>query len=415
MLDALMACPPSPDADLLERPPGCAAGLDFDRALALLVGQAAPLGTEPVSLAQAGGRSLAAPVYAAVDAPRYDAAAMDGFAIADADLEAGITRFTVVGASYPAAPYPGAIGRGEAVRIMTGAPMPAGTDRVLMREHVVAAAGTIRFEGRPGRRHVRPRGSDFAAGQRLLASGRALDPRAIAVAAAADAGTVTVWRRPRIAFVASGDELATPGHAAASILGVPDSLSDALALAVGEWGGEPARIVRVRDDVGALADAAQAALEEADILVMIGGASRGDRDFAKAALAPLELVFADVAIKPGKPVWYGRAGVRHVLGLPGNPTAAFTIARLFLAPLAAALAGRSPAHVWTPVPLAAPVAATGGRETFLCGTLSADGVRVIERQSASAQLMLAEADALVRFAPGTAAIPAGTPVDILRL
>ncbi|PSJ38304.1 molybdopterin molybdotransferase MoeA [Allosphingosinicella deserti] len=415
MLDALSSCRPSPEAESLERPPACAAGLTFDRALALLVGQAAPLGTEPVSLAEAGGRSLAAPVHAAIDAPRYDAAAMDGFAIADADLEAGITRFVVVGASYPAAPYPGAIGRGEAVRIMTGAPMPAGTDHVLMLEHVIAAAGTIRLEGRPGRRHVRPRGSDFAAGQRLLPVGRTLDPRALAVAAAADAGNVIVWRRPRVTFVASGDELAAPGRARATALGIPDSLGDALALAVCEWGGVPVRVVRIADDLGALAGAARAALDGADILVMIGGASRGDRDFAKAALATLDLVFADVAIKPGKPVWYGRAKGRHVLGLPGNPTAAFTIARLFLAPLVAALAGRSPAHVWMPVPLAAPVAATGDRETFLCGTLSLDGVRVIERQSASAQLMLAEADALVRFAPGTPALAAGTPVDTVRL
>ena len=411
MLDALPSCSSAAVCEPTSRRPA----LSFDRALALLVGQAVPLGTEQVPLADAAGRSLAAPVHAAIDAPRYDAAAMDGFAIADADLEAGISRFEVVGSSYPAAPYPDAIGRGEAVRIMTGAPMPAGADRVLMREHVVAAARAILFEGSRGRRHVRPRGSDFAAGQRLLPAGRVLDPRALAVAAAADAGRVTVWRRPRIAFVASGDELAAPGDARDTALRVPDSLGDALAFAVGDWGGVAVSIVRVPDHVGGLADAARAALEAADILVMLGGASRGDRDFAKAAPAMLDLIFADVAIKPGKPVWYGRAEGRHVLGLPGNPTAAFTTARLFLTPLVAALAGRSPGHVWTRVPLAAPVAATGDRETFLCGTWSEEGVRVIERQSASAQLMLAEADALVRFAPGTPALAEGTPVDTVRL
>ncbi|QAY77510.1 molybdopterin molybdotransferase MoeA [Sphingosinicella sp. BN140058] len=394
----------------------CSASMSFDAAQALLVGCARPLGTQTMKLAEAGGHVLAAPVHAKIDAPRYDAAAMDGFAVAADDLVAGVTRFRVVGSSYPAAPHRHPIGPGEAVRIMTGAPMPAGSDRVLMREQVLSSGDTILFEGGPGRAHVRSRGSDFAVGRCLLPAGRLLDGRALAVAAAGDAAAVEVWRRPRVAIVASGDELAAPGSAAGSPLAIPDSLGESLAFMADAWGGVVAGAARIADDPVAIREAAASALGDADLVVMIGGASRGDRDFAKTALVPLglERVFADVTIKPGKPVWYGRIGSRHVLGLPGNPVAAFTIARLFLMPLLAGLGGGSPRLAWTKAPLAARVPETGDRETFLCASETGDGVRVIEGQTASAQALLADADTLVRFAPRRPACEAGAFVDTLR-
>lgn len=394
----------------------CSAAISFDAAQVLLASWARPLGTETMKLADAGGHVLAAPVNAVIDAPRYDAAAMDGFAVAAADLVAGVTRFRMVGSSYPAAPHRHPIGPCEAVRIMTGAPMPAGSDRVLIREDVLVSADTILFQGGRGRAHVRSRGSDFTSGRCLLPAGRVLDARALAVAAAGDALALNVWRQPRVAIVASGDELAAPGSAARSPFAIPDSLSDSLAFMVGARGGVVVSVARIADDPLAIREAVAAALADADLLVMIGGASGGDRDFAKTALAPLGLdrIFADVAIKPGKPVWYGRIGSRHVLGLPGNPVAAFTIARLFLMPLLAGLGGRPPRLAWTKAPLAAQVPETADRETFLCATENGEGVRVIEGQSASAQALLADADRLVRFAPRMAACEAGAIVDTLR-
>lgn len=399
-----------------ERVP-CGASLRFDAAQAILASIARPLGSESVPLGKAGRRVLAEPVCAAMDIPARDLAAMDGFAVREADLAAGMRRFAMIGTAYPGAPFHGTVGPGEAVRIMTGAPMPSGADRVLMRELVTAADGVLALDAPvPAKPHVRLRGSDTAAGTVVLPAGRLLDPRALVVAAAADAGMLTVWRAPRVRVIATGDELVPAGEARASG-GVPDSLSEAVLLMARQWGAKPLGAVPVRDDPALLAAAAEAALADADVLVLCGGASRGDRDFAKAALVPLglELAFADVAIKPGKPVWLGRIGAKLVLGLPGNPTAAMTVARLFLAPLLTALGGRgmAPALRWERVPLVEDVSA-GDREALLCAERLDDGVRVLARQSASAQCMLALADALVRLPADAGTLSAGARVETLR-
>jgi len=399
-----------------ERVP-CGASLRFDAAQAILASIARPLGTESVPLGKAGRRVLAEPVCAAMDIPARDLAAMDGFAVREADLAAGMRRFAVIGAAYPGASFHGTVGPGEAVRIMTGAPMPSGADRVLMRELVTAADGVLALDAPvPAKPHVRLRGSDTAAGTVVLPAGRLLDPRALVVAAAADAAVLTVWRAPRVRLIATGDELVPAGEARASG-GVPDSLSESVLLIARQWGAKPLGAMRVRDDAVLLTAAAEAALAECDVLVLCGGASRGDRDFAKAALVPLglELVFADVAIKPGKPVWLGRIGAKLVLGLPGNPTAAMTVARLFLAPLLTALGGRgaAPALRWERVPLVEDVSA-GDREAFLCAERLDEGVRVLARQSASAQCMLARADTLVRLLAGAGALSPGAAVETLR-
>lgn len=395
----------------------CAATLSFDTAQAILAAATWPLGTESVSLAKAGRRVLAETVRAAIDIPSRDLAAMDGFAVREADIAASIRTFTLAGAAYPGAPFPGAVGPGEAIRIMTGAPMPLGTDRVLMRELVIAEEARITLPApAPPKPHVRRRGSDTAAGVEVLPAGKLLDPRALVVAAAADAARLSVWRRPRVRVIATGDELVPPGQAR-EMGGVPDTLSEAVLLLARQWGAAPLGAARVPDDFARLTVAAETALEDSDVLVLCGGASRGDRDFAKAALIPLglELLFADVAIKPGKPVWLGRIGSRLVLGLPGNPTAAMTVARLFLAPLLTALGGRGvgPALRWEQAPLLDPCT-TGDREAFLCAERLDDGVRVLARQSASSQCMLAQADMLVRLPATSSELRAGTPVEMLR-
>jgi molybdopterin molybdotransferase len=404
---------------LVELPPEpCWANLSFDAAQALLAQDALPLGTEQVALRKAGRRVLAEPVRAAFDSPRHDAAAMDGVAVRDADLAHGTRRLPLIGAAYAGSPFAGIVEK-AAVTITTGAALPAGTDRVVPVELLTQGDGWVELPAAlPAKRHVRPRGSDFAASSAVLDAGRNLDPRALVVAAAADAGEVTVWRRPRVHVIASGDELVAPGDAAAGEARVPDSLSEAIQLLVRQWGGQPGGTSRVPDDDAAITAAAEAALPDCDILVMAGGASRGERDLARAGLTPLGLVprFAGVAMKPGKPVWYGRLGGRHVLGLPGNPTAAMTVARLFLVPLLTALDGRGFAAGldWQSTPLAAAVEAAPSRESFLCAARTPDGVSILERQAASNQALLARADLLVRRAPNAPALAAGGLVQTLR-
>jgi len=380
----------------------CNATLSFDATLAILRAAAIPLGREEIPLDKAGRRILADPVTARIDMPRYDAAAMDGYALAGALPDTGAR---VIGAVYPGQAWAGALGAGDAARIMTGAALPAGADRIIPLELVAEADGVVRPTAPPSARtHIRPRGSDMQAGSAILPAGTMLGPRALVTAAAADRGKVMCWRRPAVSVIACGDELTAPGSALDHANAVPDSLSQALLLLARQWGAKPLDASLLRDDVAAIRTAAEAALGACDVLVLAGGASRGDHDFAKAALVPLglDIRFADIAMKPGKPAWYGRIGQRHVLGLPGNPTAAMTVARLFLAPLLRATGGRDfdGALRWREYRLVNDLDAPSPRERFLCARRADHGVAVIERQAASDQARLAQADLLIRIESG---------------
>ncbi len=395
----------------------CPATIDFDAAQAILAAHALPLGVERVPLAKAGRRCLAEPVRAQTDSPHRNTAAMDGYAIRAAEWDQGRRQFRVEGTSLAGAPSLASVPRRGAVRIMTGAPMPPELDMVVMLELASDLERDVHLNCAPGaKRHVRLRASDFACGEVLLPAGRVIDPRAMVVAAAADAASLAVWRRPRVACIAGGDELAVPGFAVADECKVPDSLSQALLLLSQQWGAKPDAARIVPDDLAELTGTARSLLEQCDVLVMIGGAARGDRDLAKSCLVPLglEIAFADVAIKPGKPVWYGRIGERHVLGLPGNPTAAMTIARLFLAPLLAALGGRGAPSALEFAPFRlAEAAPANQREQFLCARRKGGEAHIDRRQSASMQGTLAHADLLVRI-PAGGGLDAGATAGALR-
>lgn len=397
-----------------EPPNSCRASLAYEAAVALLRANAEPLGRERINLAQAGGRVLADPVRARIDVPAYDAAAMDGYAVT-----AGSSQDChIVGHAWPAKPWRGRLQANEAVRVMTGACVPAGADRVIALEETTVADGLVRLSAATSqRRHIRERGSDISAGRIALPAATLLDPRCILVAAAADVDAVEVYREPRVSIITSGDELVPPGQAAERPGMVPDSLTQALELMVRQWGGRTATTAMVADRPAAIASAGRLAAKISDVLVIVGGASRGDRDFAKQGFARLgmEIVFANVAMKPAKPLWYGRIGERHVIGLPGNPTAAITAARLFLVPLLCALVGRGfeAGLSWGSAPLKAAIPAAGERTTFLCATLGDEGVEIIARQSASDQLMLARANALALRLPGAPPLPKGAMMPTL--
>jgi molybdopterin molybdotransferase len=392
--------------------------IGFDEAAALTASLARPLGREDVPLADAHRRVLAAPVVAQVSAPPSDASAMDGYAVREADLAMLPARLRLAGESFAGGGFAHMLAPGECVRIFTGAPIPAGADRVVVQEEVRREGDAAIFQSPLGPvRHVRKAGSDFRQGDLLLDAGVPLGPRQLVAAAAADLNSVTAWRRPRLIVLSTGDELVAPGTARDRPGSIPESLALGVAALAEEWGARFIGRMVLEDRLDEMEHAAEAALRDADLVVVTGGASVGARDFAKQMFAgqALDLVFSKVSIKPGKPVWLGRRGERLVLGLPGNPTSAMVTARLFLAPLLAGLTGRDPAAAlrWRKLPLADSIGAVGDRETFARGVTAAEGVRILSNQDSNAQRTLAECELLVRLPPGSATTPAGQPVDVL--
>jgi molybdopterin molybdotransferase len=392
--------------------------ISFDEASDIIRKVGRPLRSETVPLQHSAGRVLAAPVVAAIDSPRADVSAMDGYAVREADLASVPARLRVIGESFPGGGWQGTVEPGTCVRIFTGAPVPQGADRIVIQEQVRRDADVAPIELPPtGSTWVRPRGADFRTGDALLEAGRVVDSTAMVAIAGADVAEVEVSLEPRIALLATGDEVVEPGHARQSRLAVPDSVSPALALFVGQWGARLVLQQRLRDDLAAMRDAAVEAVTAANVVVVIGGASVGERDFAKAMFEPLELLFSKVAIRPGKPAWLGQAGETLVLGLPGNPTSALVTARLLLAPLLASLQGRAAedALCWEAAGLAAPLGSCDERETFHRATLSRGQASMLPFQESHAQKALANAHVLVRQTANSPALPAGDTVHVLRL
>jgi len=394
--------------------------ISFDEAVERIRSIARPLGTETVALECAGGRVLAAPVIACVDSPRLDVSAMDGYAVRTEDLSAFPASLKIVGESFAGRAWQGVVEAGSCVRIFTGAAVPRGADRIIIQEDVRREGDLAIIDEAPADEHyVRRRGGDFKAGDILLPVGRVLDERAIVAAGAADLAKVEAWRRPRVMVLTTGDELAEPGTARDRPDSVPDSVSLGVAMLAERWGALPVGRERLRDHLPSMEQAALAALERADLVVVTGGASVGETDFAKAMFQPagFELIFSRVAMRPGKPAWLGRVGEKLVFGLPGNPSSAFVTARLLLAPLIAGMVGRdtnSPLD-WGPARLRTALPACGARETFHRARLVDGEAEVLRFQESHAQKALAEADVLVRQAANAPAIPIGATVEMLPL
>lgn len=341
---------------------------------------------------------------------------MDGYALGEALSDGFEQRWRLVA---PDGAEKSMLAAGCAIRIATGAPLPRGTVRVLPIEDARLAGDQVAVERAQGARlHVRRSGSDFRQGATVLLAGRRIDPRALVAIAAADIGAVPVRRAPRVAIVVLGSRQVEPGSAAANDQAMPDSLGQALLLFASVWGGIPTHAIRVGDDVAALAGVVGALRDVADVVVLVGGAAHGARGLTRQALLPLGLVpgFDGLAVRPGRPTWYGTIGTMQVLALPGNPTAAMTLARLLLAPLLVSLGGGDveTALAWEDVPLAGPAAATGDRDSFLCAVAEGGTVRLFDRSFVSGQVMLAAADRLVARPAGGPALTAGTLVPTLR-
>jgi len=384
-------------------------------AQARLFALAPPLAHETAPIRQAAGRWAAADILAARTQPVRDLSAMDGYAIRFADLPG---PFALIGESAAGAPFPGAVGAGETVRIFTGAAMPEGADTVLVQEEAARDGDRVALSGEGPAfqgRNVRRKGLDFSAGDLLIARGERLTPARIAVAATGGHGVLPVARRVRVAIVATGDELVPPGTALTDA-SLPESNGAMLAAQLADL---PVDIV----DLGILPDrldtiAATFAAVDADILVTTGGASVGDHDLVRPALeaAGGSLDFWRIALRPGKPMMAGRLRDTVVLGLPGNPVSAFVTAFLFLRPLIATMAGAADPFPRTATAiLGEDLAANDHRQDYL-RAMTRDGMVFPRRtQDSSMLLMLARADCLIVRAPGAPALGAGEPVEILPL
>lgn len=391
--------------------------ISFDEAISRLTAIARPLGPERVDISSAAGRRLAADVTARLDSPRSAVSAMDGYAIRTADLASG-NALTVAGESFPGKPFERGTTAGECIRIFTGAPVPGGADRVVMQENADRDGDRVTFRADiGGRTHIRAAGSDFREGDTLLAAGRRLDARALVAAAAADQAELEVFRKADVFVLATGDELTEPGKAGGTPDAIPDSLSHALTAFISDWHGIPIGQARIPDDPDVLEAAARQALEHADVVLVTGGASVGEKDFARDmfGFANPEEVFSKCAIKPGEPVWLSTVGDGLVLGLPGNPTSAMVTARLFLAPLLAGLEGGNPADAlrWENTVLEGEISANGGRECFHRGQQAGAKAAPLRSHDSGAQAALAEADLLIRQAADHAGYADGETVRTL--
>ena len=371
----------------------------LDEALQIMLAEAAPLPAEDVRVTEAHNRTLAKPILAQIPSPRVDSSAMDGYAVRDQDLNRLPAKLRVKGESFAGTAQPPALSPGEAVRIFTGAPVPDGADRVVIQENCTRLDDTVEVREYGTGRHIRPAGQNFEKGAELLAAGKRLTPRALVAAAGADLAVLSAVRRPRVAILGTGDELVHPGEARQRPGTIPESISPAIAAMTAEAGGEVVQRVQLPDEIAVLADWAREALVGADLVVVTGGASVGERDYAKAMFGgKLDLLFSKVAIKPGKPVWLGRHGPSLVLGLPGNPTSALVTARLFLVPLVSGMTGRSTASVlnWKEGIAGVPFPANGNRETLERAQWNGGKLVRLKSQDSSSQTMLAGADVLVR-------------------
>ncbi|MBP2227241.1 molybdopterin molybdotransferase [Azospirillum agricola] len=387
----------------------------------------AALPAETVALPDALGRVLAEPVVARLTQPPFDAAAMDGWAVRAADVAEACADHPVtlrrIGESAAGHAFSSRVGPGEAVRIFTGAPLPAGADAVVMQEDCTADAHTVRI-GRAvaAGRFVRHAGFDFAAGQELLPKGRRLTARDVALAAGANVPWLAVHRRPRVAVLATGDEIALPGDP----LGPSQIVStNALGLCalVTTQGGVAHNLGIARDTAESVA-AMAAGAAGCDLLVTTGGAAQGDYDLVRDVLADkgVSLDVHAIAMRPGKAVMFGRAGSVPLLGLPGNPVSTGVTALLFLRPVLRVLQGLPPDEDAGPVRarLAVALKANDRREDYLRATLAtgADGgltVTPFARQDSALTSLYARADCLIRRAAHAPPASPGEMVEILSL
>ncbi|NTA37254.1 gephyrin-like molybdotransferase Glp [Agrobacterium salinitolerans] len=399
--------------------------LPVDEAIRRLLEAAVPVAeSETLPLAECDGRVLSTDLAASLTQPPFDASAMDGYALRSADAADIGSVLTVIGQAAAGHAFTGTVGEGQAVRIFTGAPVPQGADTILIQEDAeVLEGGKIRtaFDVTAGR-HIRPRGQDFTEGEAALKTGRELGFTDLTLAAAMNHAALTVYRRPRIAILATGDELLPPGSAPQPAQIIASNTFGVAALAR-QAGAEVIDLGIVADNDRLIRAAiGKAVAANVDVLVTLGGASVGDHDLVQAALKAegMQLDFWRIAMRPGKPLMVGAIGSMQVLGLPGNPVASLVCGLLFLEPLIRSIARRAPRQRAATARTATPLKANDHRQDYLRARFSTDenGLLVAEahtKQDSSMMKILAHSDGLLVRPPNAPAAAAGTECPVIRL
>ena len=387
-------------------------------ALARILATAKLSSAETVKLENSYGRILALDLKAKRDQPPFPSSAMDGYALRNADISKPLK---LIGVSAAGHAFKGTVKAGEAVRILTGAPLPTGADTIVIQENTRIEGSTLLItEPTSLGKNIRVQGLDFKRGDVLVPAGIKLNARDIGLAAAGNAATLRVRRKPRLVLFTTGDELVLPGQKPRADQ-IISSNSHALSAMAKAWGADVKNLGIIGDSLKATMSAIKKA-EGADILITTGGASVGDHDYVQEALkkSGIKIDFWKIALRPGKPLMFGTKGKLRVLGLPGNPVSALVCARIFLQPLLNEIQGQSDEHSTNTARLGAALAPNDNRQDYLRATLeyTADGSRVatpFSKQDSSMQRTLRNADCLIIREPNAPLAAAGTLVSVLML
>jgi molybdopterin molybdotransferase len=391
--------------------------MPVDEALAKILSMARRLPAEKLSLEKCYGRILAYDVVAKRHQPPFASSAMDGYALRHADI---LKPLHVIGVSAAGHAYNGRVGPLQAVRILTGAPLPAGADTIVMQENA-KVEGRILHVSAPTElgRNIRPLGLDFKRGDVLVPAGVKLNARDIGLCAAGNFAMLRVRRKPRLVLFTTGDELVLPGQRPRADQ-IVSSNSHAIAAMATAWGAEVRNLGIIGDTLKATIGAIEKA-DGADILITTGGASVGDHDYVQEALknSGIRIGFWKIALRPGKPLMFGSKGPLRVLGLPGNPVSALVCARIFLKPLIEEMQNATSRDQPLRASLGAALPANDGRQDYIRATLTeVDGRRIVtafNTQDSSMQRTLRNADCLIIRPSHAPEAPTGTLVSVLLL